>query len=118
MQETLRDGGSIPGPGTSLGDGNGNLLQYSCPESPMNRGAWQVIVYGVTKRSPWGQSKGSHTPLDHTTEHSTHTAGSVLNFVNRGRWRDTAKTQSGKMFSFWPEGGQIEQTKIKDSQQI
>ena len=69
--------------------------------------------HGVTKRSLWGQSMGSHTPLGHTTDHSTHTAGSVLNFVNRGCWRDTAKTQPGKRFSFWPEGGQIEQTKLR-----
>ena len=26
------------------GEGNGNLLQYSCPESPMDRGAWQAIL--------------------------------------------------------------------------
>ena len=35
----LRDIGSIPGSGRSLGGGNGNLLQYSCLEHPMDRGA-------------------------------------------------------------------------------
>ena len=30
-------------------EGNGNSLQYSCLENPVNRGAWQVRVYGVTK---------------------------------------------------------------------
>ena len=34
------DSGSIPGSGRSLGDGNGNPLQYSCLEKPMDRGAW------------------------------------------------------------------------------
>ena len=34
------DLGSIPGLGRSSGEGNGNLLQYSCLENPMNRGAW------------------------------------------------------------------------------
>ena len=34
------DPGSIPGLGRSLGEGNGNPLQYSCLESPMDRGAW------------------------------------------------------------------------------
>ena len=29
--------------------GNGNLLQYSCLENPMHRGAWWVTVYGITK---------------------------------------------------------------------
>ena len=35
----IRDAGSIPGLGRSLGEGNGNLLQYSCLENPMDRGA-------------------------------------------------------------------------------
>ena len=41
--------GSIPGSGRSLGEGNGNPLQYSCLENPMDRGAWQATVHGVTK---------------------------------------------------------------------
>ena len=36
----LRDVGSIPGLGRSPEEGNGKLLQYSCLENPMNRGAW------------------------------------------------------------------------------
>ena len=34
------DVGSIPGLGRSLGDGNGNPLQYSCLGNPKDRGAW------------------------------------------------------------------------------
>ena len=34
------DPGSIPGLGRSVGEGNGNPLQYSCLENPMDRGAW------------------------------------------------------------------------------
>ena len=34
------DPGSIPGPGRSPGEGNGNPLQYSCLENSMDRGAW------------------------------------------------------------------------------
>ena len=37
------DSGSIPGLGRSPGGGNGNPLQYSCLEDPMDRGAWQAI---------------------------------------------------------------------------
>ena len=33
----------------SPGGGNGNPLQYSCLENPMDRGAWQATVHGVTK---------------------------------------------------------------------
>ena len=48
MQET-RDMGSIPGSGRSPGGGNGNPLQYSCLENPMDRGSWWATVHGVTK---------------------------------------------------------------------
>ena len=43
------DLGSIPGSGISLEEGNGNLLQYSCLENPMDIGAWQAIVHKVAK---------------------------------------------------------------------
>ena len=43
------DPGSIPGSGRSPGEGNGNLLQYSCLENPMDRGAWQASVHGVAR---------------------------------------------------------------------
>ena len=48
------DLGSIPGLGRSPGEGNGNLLQYSCLENSMDRGAWQV--YG-----PWGHTESDTT---------------------------------------------------------
>ena len=41
--------GLIPGVGRSLGEGNGNPLQYSCLRSPMDRGAWWATVYEVTR---------------------------------------------------------------------
>ena len=44
-----RDVGLIPGLGNSLGEGNGNPLQYSCLENPMDRGAWRATVHGVMK---------------------------------------------------------------------
>ena len=43
------DVGSISGSGRSPGIGNGNPLQYSCLENPMDRGAWQAPVHGVVK---------------------------------------------------------------------
>ena len=43
------DAGSIPGSGSSPGEGNSNPLQYSCLESPMDRGAWWAAVLGVAK---------------------------------------------------------------------
>ena len=56
------DTGSIPGPGSSPGGGNGNPLQYSCLEIPTDRGAWWGTVHGVAKSRTrlgdsmrWGQ---------------------------------------------------------------
>ena len=43
------DTGSILGSERCPGEENGNLLQYSCLENPMVRGAWQVTVHGITK---------------------------------------------------------------------
>ena len=41
------DTGLIPRSGRSTGEGNGNPLQYSCLENPMNKGAWQALVHLV-----------------------------------------------------------------------
>ena len=64
------DLGSIAGWRRSPGEGNGNPLQYSCLENPMDRGAWWVTVRGVSKR------------LD-TTErfHSLHFEGWIIGSV-------------------------------------
>ena len=43
------DVSSVPGLGRSPGEGNGNPLQYSCLENPMDRGAGQATVHGVAK---------------------------------------------------------------------
>ena len=45
-----RNVGLIPGLGRSPGGGNGNPLQYSCLQNPMDRGDWQATVHRVTKR--------------------------------------------------------------------
>ena len=44
----VRNAGSTPGSGRSLGEGNGNPFQYSCPENPMDRGGWWATVHVVT----------------------------------------------------------------------
>ena len=43
------DLGSISGLGRSPAEGNGNPLQYSCLENPMDKGAWWATVHGVAK---------------------------------------------------------------------
>ena len=52
------DLGSIPGSRRSPGEGNGNPLQYSCLENPMDRGAWWATVRGVAESVPT-----EHMPL-------------------------------------------------------
>ena len=57
-----RDAGSIPGLGRSPREGNGNPVQESCLENPMDRGAWWATVHGVTK-SQTQQSMHIHTHI-------------------------------------------------------
>ena len=51
----VRGVGLIPRLGRSSGGGNGNSLQYSCLEDPMDRGAWWAMVHTVAKS--WTQLK-------------------------------------------------------------
>ena len=46
------DAGLIPGSGRSPGEGNGNPLQYSWLENPMDRGAWRATVHGHKESDP------------------------------------------------------------------
>ena len=52
MPANAGDGGSIPGLGRSLGEGNDNLLQYSSLENLIDKGAWWATVYGVARVRP------------------------------------------------------------------
>ena len=49
LTRSAGDLGLIPGLGRAPGEGNGNPLQYSCLENPMDGGAWWAAVHGVTK---------------------------------------------------------------------
>ena len=58
------DVGSVPGWGRSPAGGHGKILQYSCLENPMDRGAWWATVHTVAKNQ---------------TEEIEHTLGSKKN---------------------------------------
>ena len=59
----VRDAGSIPGSRRCPGEGNGNPLQHSCLDNPMDRGAWQATVHGVARSDTIYQlSTHTHTP--------------------------------------------------------
>ena len=49
LPASVGDVGLSPGLGRSLGEANGNPLQYSCQENSMDRGDWQVTAHGVAK---------------------------------------------------------------------
>ena len=49
LPANAQDACLIPGSGRSPGGGKGNPLQYSCLGNPIDRGAWQAAVHGVTK---------------------------------------------------------------------
>ena len=55
------DMGSIPGLGRSPGEGNGILLNYSCLENPMDRGAWWAIVPGSQMSQTWLKDQAATT---------------------------------------------------------
>ena len=64
------DSGSIPGSGRVPGEGNGNPLQYSCWENPMDKGAWWAIVFGA------GCKELDTTEHSHSARQTLYAAGS------------------------------------------
>ena len=65
----LRDAGSVLGSGRSPREGHGNLLQYSCLENSMDRGAWWAAVHGVAKnwtQLKWPSGEGNGTQLQYS----------------------------------------------------
>ena len=75
-----------------VGEGNGNPLQYSCLENPMDRGAWQAAVHGVT-RSRTRLSDFTFTFHFHALEKETATHSSVL------AWRIPGTGEPGGLLS-------------------
>ena len=74
------DMGLILGSGRSLEEGNGNPLQYSCLENPMDRGAWQATVHRITKS--WAQLRVHVHVHVHTHTH-THTHSHIKENLER-----------------------------------
>ena len=64
------DMGSIPGSGRSPGEGNGNPLQYSCLENPMDREPWKAAVRGVAKSETQLGDRTTTTTCTHTHTHT------------------------------------------------
>ena len=62
MQVDVSDMGSIPGLGRYPEGGYGNPLQYSCLESPRDRGTWQFTVHGISKSLARLKQLSAQTP--------------------------------------------------------
>ena len=74
----VREVGSIPGSGRTSGGGDGNPLQYSCLENPMDRGSWQAMVHWVIKSQTWLKWLSMHSCKQETIEECEH-----IGFISR-----------------------------------
>ena len=102
----VRDTGSIPGSGRSPGEGHGNPLQYSCLETPMDRGVWQATVHRVTKSQtrlkqhsmhacPWDRWYMNQWPLvEEELEEWWEPKGSVIVYHIVINWTDLWQNNS------------------------
>ena len=81
----IRDIGSIPGSGRSLGKGNGKVLRYSCLGNPVDRGDWWATVHGVTKRPllllPCSLQNGACNLMDACTFYFYRTVSGSCNLI-------------------------------------
>ena len=106
-----RDSSSTPGLGRSPGGGNGNPLQYSCLENPMDRGAWQVTVHGATK------SQTELKQLSKNTHWCFHLEGSEREFSFSIEYEARMKllqyvSSSGFFITFNPYSNKADQVMI------
>ena len=80
----------------TIGEGNGNPLQYSCLENPMDGGAWWAAVHGVTE-SRTQLSNFTFTFHFHALENEMATHSSILG------WRIPGTEEPGGLLSMWPQ---------------
>ena len=97
------DLGLIPGLGRSSGEGNGYLLQYSCLENSMDRGAWQATIHGVArsrtrlKQLSSSSSRDVGVPGDSVVQNPPANAGDTGSIPRSGRSPGKGK---GNLFQY------------------
>ena len=102
------DPGSIPGSGRSPGEGNGNPLQYSCLENPMDRRAWLARVHRIAK-SRTRLSDFTHSMEKQTNRHREQTyghgerrgEGEMYGESNTETYITVCKIDSQQEFALW-----------------
>ena len=97
MVKTAGDQGSIPGSGSSSGEGNGNPLQCSCLGNPTEGGAWRATVHGVIKELDIIEHTHTHINQIYVSQNSSYSPGiltrmsnteiqlALLNFKNKNK---------------------------------
>ena len=81
----VRDWGSIPRMGRSLGEGHGNSFQYSCLENPTDRGVWQPTLHGVKEPD---SAEATWHPHTHHVSKLCLSLLQKLQSKNKLRWED------------------------------
>ena len=94
----IKDEGLIPGSGRSPGGGHGNLLQYSCLENPVDRGAWRATVHRVARSQTRLKRLSVHALVKSTRkelEKGEETSGHNADLMPLKKARKTVASVSG-----------------------
>ena len=109
------DLGSIPGSERSPGEGNGNPLQYSCLENPMDRGAWWATVHGVAKSRTQPsdftftftgfsrQEYWSGLPFPSPVDHTLSDLSNMTHLLGGPTWHGLVSLSYTRMWSVWSD---------------
>ena len=93
-----RDSGLLSGSGKSPEVGNGNPLQYSCLENPMDRRAWWAPVHGIAQNLTWLSGR-SRVPSTGCVENRLDGSRAGLGSPDRGPWHRSREAGA------WPRQG-------------
>ena len=112
----VRDSGSIPRAERSPEEGNGNPLQYSCLENPMDRGAWRATVHGVAKCRTQLKRLSSR---DATIRERSQEQGGCVRHMNSGERRGSEslpvlrEVHLGGFLPLWSPGKRTEENQME-----
>ena len=76
------------------GEGNGNLLQYSCLGNPIENEAWQATVHKVSKSRAWLKDQTTKIPFKKVTLYVNYSLHSILHSSFTKCWKWKAKVKS------------------------